>query len=658
MELQPGQTIMNGKYRIERLLGRGAFGEVYLATHVLLKAPVAIKVLRSNAPGIGNAQLKLYRERFVQEAKLGKGLNHPCVVRVDDFVVEKGVLYLVMEACTGGSLAERLARARTSGQPVPIAEAVQIALEVAQGLAALHAHAIVHRDLKPSNILFDARGHAKVADLGLAQTLHGLSDRTVLASQASRHPGTPGYMSPEQEQTIAYLKPASDVYVMGLLLFEVLTGRPYSNLRPGTRAKSLRADVPTWLDDLIARMLAKAPEDRPWDGAATVQALEEGKQRIEADHRMYNAAADFGFAPSVPAHWGQTPEMPRPRPVPAVFHSPVPLRATPMEPDLLAGEKAPRTGPSVSSSGGSWLLLIGVVVVIVIAVLSSGQPPDNALEPTPTPTPEPAAGTARVRAQDGAVGVYVPAGEFTMGPASGDSEANEIEKPQHQVTLAGYWIDRTEVTNGQYRKFVEAGGYGKREYWTDAGWQWKEQNRIAEPGCWGDGNFNQAEQPVVCVSWYEAMAYAQWVGGRLPSEAEWEHAARGTDGRKYPWGNQAPDCSRLNYWGNEGGCVGRTSPAGTYPRGASPYDGVLDMSGNAWEWTSSLWGTDENKPQFDYPYKADDGREDPRPTDALRILRGGSWKVDAGGVRAALRGRFAPGERNKFIGFRVLSTNL
>ncbi|MBK6433624.1 MAG: SUMF1/EgtB/PvdO family nonheme iron enzyme [Anaerolineae bacterium] len=133
--------------------------------------------------------------------------------------------------------------------------------------------------------------------------------------------------------------------------------------------------------------------------------------------------------------------------------------------------------------------------------------------------------------------VWVPAGEFTMGSADSDTQAGSDEKPQHRVNVDGFWIDRTEVTNEQYRKFVDVGGYNQKQYWTEAGWTWKGQNNATQPGCWGDGNFNQGQQPVVCVSWYEAYAYARWAGGRLPSEAEWEKAARGTDGRIYPWGN-------------------------------------------------------------------------------------------------------------------------
>jgi formylglycine-generating enzyme required for sulfatase activity len=201
---------------------------------------------------------------------------------------------------------------------------------------------------------------------------------------------------------------------------------------------------------------------------------------------------------------------------------------------------------------------------------------------------------------DTPVYVYVPAGEFVMG-----SELDASESPTHTVTLDGYWIQRTEVTNAQYRRCVEAKG--------------------CEPP--DDGNVRYrdpqfAKQPVAGVTWYQAGDYAAWTGGRLPTEAEWEKACRGSDGRTYPWGNQGPTGDLLNFSGTG---LGTWSAVGSYPDGASPY-GALDMAGNVWEWTSSLWGKDYQTPDFGYPYDPKDGREDPNaPDTVLRVLRGGSF---------------------------------
>jgi formylglycine-generating enzyme required for sulfatase activity len=179
---------------------------------------------------------------------------------------------------------------------------------------------------------------------------------------------------------------------------------------------------------------------------------------------------------------------------------------------------------------------------------------------TPVPeVPEPKAGDSWAREADGAVMVYVPAVEFTMGSTDADRDARDEEKPAHAVDLDAFWIDKTEVTNAQYQKCVKTGA-------------------CEEPTCWDNADLNGAGQPVVCVTWHDAQAYAAWAEGRLATEAEWEKAARGTDGRLYPWGDEDADCDKANFKG----CAGRTVAVGSYPDGAGPF-GALDMAGNAWE---------------------------------------------------------------------------
>lgn len=272
MSFQPDDLILNDCYRIEALVGRGAFAEVYRATHLPLNAVRALKVLRRDVPGLGSTEYSDYHQRFQLEAQLGAQLDRPNVIRIYDFQPFDKTLVLVMEYASGGSLLELLRTQRQQQAPLPVAEAVRIGTDVAEGLAALHDLDVVHRDLKPSNILFDAQGRAKVADLGLAQIAHGPSLRSQL-SQPLPHPGTPAYMSPEQRTTGDYLTSASDIFTLGVVLFEMLTGRMYRNLPPATRARALRPDVPIWLDNALARMLDENPEARPWDGAAAAACL-------------------------------------------------------------------------------------------------------------------------------------------------------------------------------------------------------------------------------------------------------------------------------------------------------------------------------------------------------------------------------------------------
>ena len=276
INLSPG-TVLFGKYRLERLLGRGGFAEVYLATHVHLNAPRALKVLTRGGK-VTTRVLHSIVQRFQLEAQLGAHFaQEPHIVRVYDFErdPERNLFVLVMEYMAGGSLEERIQQAKEAGAPgLPVDEVVRTAYHAALGLAALHREGLVHRDIKPSNILYDEKGNAKIADLGVVQMPHGLTRRTELGDTAPRHPGTPEYMSPEQVTTTAYLPPASDIYSLGATLFEALTLQKYKHLRPGTRVAQLRPDVPGWLDELIARMLAEDPRDRPWDGAELAREIE------------------------------------------------------------------------------------------------------------------------------------------------------------------------------------------------------------------------------------------------------------------------------------------------------------------------------------------------------------------------------------------------
>jgi serine/threonine protein kinase len=285
MTYKPGDIIIN-KYRIEELIGRGAFAEVYRATHIELDRPRALKVLRKDAPGIGRATYLDYEQRFRLEARLGDQLDHPNLVQVYDFDRDGDDLVLVMEYAPGGSLAVKMRLFRDLGKQYDIEESLKIAHDIAAGMGALHDLDAVHRDLKPSNILFDNRERAKIADFGLVQISGGPSLRSQL-SRPHRHPGTPGYMSPEQENSGAYLRPSSDVYSLGLIMFEMLTGRIYLNQRSGTRVSDLRGDASFWLDELISQVLSPNPNERPWNGKeverllSQVQELEMAAQEIE-----------------------------------------------------------------------------------------------------------------------------------------------------------------------------------------------------------------------------------------------------------------------------------------------------------------------------------------------------------------------------------------
>jgi formylglycine-generating enzyme required for sulfatase activity len=234
--------------------------------------------------------------------------------------------------------------------------------------------------------------------------------------------------------------------------------------------------------------------------------------------------------------------------------------------------------------------------------------------------------------------VHVPAGPFTMGSDDGPAD----ERPAHVVTLPEFQIDRLPVTNAEFAHFLQqhgpVSGAGLRYFDWDDG-----DARIHRIDRAWRADAGYGEHPVVEVSWLGAFAYCRWVGKRLPSEAEWEKAARGTDGRLFPWGNAAPGAFQARF---ERG-YNETAPAGTHPAGSSPF-GALDMAGNVWQWVSSIY-----RP---YPFRVDDGREDAAPG-PVRGTRGGAHDSAAAELRSSGRGRHlsrAPGAGHHNIGFRCV----
>ncbi len=276
-------------------------------------------------------------------------------------------------------------------------------------------------------------------------------------------------------------------------------------------------------------------------------------------------------------------------------------------------------------------------------VAPSGTPASTpTLVPTISSLPMLAAGATRISPQDGMVLVYIPAGEFLMGSTNSDVGADIDEMPQHTVFLSAFWMDRTVVTNAMYAAFLDRMGNQEsgNSTWLDAGDQdvlIYHKNEVWSP-VEGAGNL-----PAVEITWYGAQAYCEWAGRRLPTEAEWEKAARGLDSRVYPWGNEI-DCTKAQY----ANCGGSLLPVGSQPEGASPY-GVLGLSGNVWEWVADWYAED---------YYFLSARENPAgPTDGIaRVLRGGSWDYDWKHLRAANRRNNGPAASMHDYGFRCAVT--
>ncbi len=225
--------------------------------------------------------------------------------------------------------------------------------------------------------------------------------------------------------------------------------------------------------------------------------------------------------------------------------------------------------------------------------------------------------------EDGIVMVYIPEGEFTMGSNDGEDD----EKPPHQVYLDGYWMGKTEVTFEQYDKYCAEAGKTKPD----------------------DRRWGRGTRPIIYVSWNDADEYCKWLSEKiglkfkLPTEAQWENAARGIKGRKYPWGNKEPDEALANF----GGKVGKTTPVGSYPQGASPY-GILNMAGNVWEWCNDWCGG--------YDAGRQKNPKDPE-NGTYRVVRGGGWDYYASYLRCAYRYYGRPSNRFSSLGFRLSQDN-
>jgi formylglycine-generating enzyme required for sulfatase activity len=268
--------------------------------------------------------------------------------------------------------------------------------------------------------------------------------------------------------------------------------------------------------------------------------------------------------------------------------------------------------------------------------------------------PRPSIGVDLVTGLPDILWCEVPAGPFLMGSKWDDEIAWSEERPQHRNDriTEGFLISRYPVTNAQFAAFVGAGGYRERRYWTEAWREEKEKYGWTRPRDFGEP-FNLPNHPVVGVSWYEAVAFCRWLTEQLrqsrklgaseeitlPTESQWEKAARGTDGRIYPWGNEL-DPKQANY--RETG-IRATSAVGCFPGGASPY-WVEDLSGNMWEWCRTKW-------EWSYSYENYRDDNDLRGDD-FRVLRGGSWDSVPEDVRSASRRRYRPDDRYDNLGFR------
>jgi len=611
-----------GRYEIIEQLGAGGMATVYKAYDTRLEREVAIKVIRREA--FPPDEMALLLKRFERESKSLARLSHPNIVGVIDYGEYEGLPYLVMVYLSGGTLKDQL------GKPIPWREAIQMLLPIAYALEYVHGQNIINRDVKPSNILLTESGQPMLTDFGLVKIFgQQEKDATHLTSSGTGL-GTPDYMAPEQwtgEPTAQ-----SDLYSLGVVLYEMITGhRPYTAdtpagvlLKQATESlplpKQYIPDLPKDVESVLLRVLAKEPKDRYADMHAFIEEL----QNLLAGREVI--ASSFKTSRLRDQMTGKVKRDQLPQPVQKKGFPFIALAAVGVF--LL-----------FSAVGGYWLLSASGIFSPVatptqqIVPTPTAAAPTQTPQPSATPTQEAVVPTetsipAEIRDNKNVSMLLVPAGEFTMG----SNDTGDVgSRPAYDLYLDAFYIDKFEVTNEMYDACVYAVECRRPQQGGSA----TRTTYFANPV--------YANFPVLYVDWKMANAYCEWRGARLPTEAEWEKAARGTDARLYPWGDDEPDCSLTN----QVGCVADTTPVDQHKPGVSPY-GAYGMAGNVWEWTSTLFKA--------YPYKADDGREDPDAT-GERIARGGSWHVfggNSGNVRSDTRMKLDPGYFGGYVGFRCV----
>ncbi len=670
MTYQPG-AILHNRYRIVKLLGQGGFGALYRVWDTALGRPCALKENLDAAP---EAQ-----RQFLREAKILANLSHPNLPRVTDYFIDGVKQYLVMDFIEGQDLQEML---EDRGAPLPEDKAVFWICQICDALTHLHSQKppIIHRDIKPANIKITPDGTAVLVDFGIAK-VYDPHLKTTQGAQAV----TPGF-SPYEQYGKGATDARTDIYALGATLYTILTGiEPPESIQRVTRdplipPRQLNPSLSLRASSALMRALQMDPSQRFQSAADFKAALQPVVRQPQAP--SLHASTSMPAAPALAtqqtpgASWavialvvglaffvvilliallrGGRERSARPIFPPAMVEetslptwtatnssSPtVEVAASPI-PTLDLLEYTVQSGDTCSEIAQAFSVSLAEIAALNdlppnCGVIYAGQKlliPQASGVTTRTPAAEvlatpPTPVAIQIAAEDGMELVLVPEGEFWMGSPDADAAAGKEEKPLHAVYLRAYWIDRVEVTNAMYARCVAAGACGRPE---------KVQSS-SRPSYYDNPAF--ADYPVVYVSWNDANDYCRWANRRLPSEAEWEKAARGTDGRAYPWGEAAPTARLANFNRQ----VGDTSRVGSYPAGSSPF-GVLDMAGNVAEWVQDWYR--ENY------YTLSPSINPLGPTEGeFRVLRGGSWYNLAPAMRAAFRLWNYPDLRSDTVGFR------
>ncbi len=558
-----GETL-SGRYRVEGELGAGGMATVYSAMDQTLGRKVVIKI-----PHAELLQQSGFRERFIEEVRALIKLVHPHILPIQDYGEYEGVPFAVVAYFSGGDLRSRIAAA---GGRIGVAEVQQWLPQIASALDFMHSKGTVHRDIKPDNILFDEQGNVLLSDFGIATVMQDFATEDTLAPQLTRvgaFVGTTAYAPPEAIRR--ELSGAYDQYSLGVTLYYALSGEmPF---RAATPEETL-----VLKSSQEARPIGEIAPDLPSEVASVIMR----SIALDADRRFPSCVA---FADAL----------------------------------LAAG------GPTTSATAGwmGWAALAAGVVAIGLAAALLVR--DEAVEVKVVPADPP--GT---RFEAGSTPEEISAAMVLCEQHAGECDVRDFESEiLREVRILDLVPDRTEVTNADFLKFVEATDHITTAEATGVsyyqgvlerrGWTWRNVD--------GSGATSALDHPVIHVSQQDATAYCAWVGGRLPSEVEWEFIARGVERRAYPWGNDW-DAARVHW--KSGGAAAGVEPVGRRTEGETP-EGLQDLAGNVWEWTSS------------------------RTNAGKAVLKGGAWATDNPAyLRAAMRLDEAPDFSSDDVGFRCV----
>ena len=648
-DLEPGTTFA-GQFRVVRKLAQGGMGAVYVAEQIATGRERALKLMH---PGLVSS--RELRDKFALEARVGAKIASEHVVEVVSAGVDptSGAPWLAMELLAG----EDLATAIKKRGAFTATETAAVLAQICHALGAAHKAGIVHRDLKPENVFLAESRRAqesftvKVLDFGIAKVLEAARGSNTGAI------GSPLWMAPEQTERNAEISPATDVWALALVAFTMLTGRSF-----WLSAEQNEMALSAFLRELVLDPIPRASERATELGVTTPlpRGFDEWFERALVRDRAlrYPNALDAytAFCERLGIATQLSGTGPVRMPVGTTENDRLAVARTLPHGDTgdapgpqadVTEEGAPHTVP-VEGPSPKLLVLGGlgafaVVAVAAIAILRGTG------ATTPLPDTSDAGATGLPYCPKGMV--RVPGGELMVGTDDGPKE----EQPAHPAKVGAFCIDATEVTVAEYKECADKKGCPTGHAQADWAGITKEDRTTWSAFC-NEPKGNHADHPMNCVSFDDAAAYCRWAGKKLPTEEQWEYAARGTDGRAYPWGHEMPSPTRVN--GCDEGCATAarrppdtiakrlagddrypaTSPTGAFPEGVSAF-GAFDMGGNVAEWVDAPFCT--------YGQNA--------CGTAARVIRGGSWTSELpSDVRTTARAKASPAARQADVGFRCV----